>query len=614
MAAALLADSNALLRLIVPNALLLQTTQLMQARLGGLVGREVRHVPFSRRTPTSEAMVQSYYNHHDEIKCSAGIMMAIPEHILSFQLSGLQKLSDGRLAEAQEMIRVQGWMQQHCRQILDESDFTLAVRTQLIYPSGSRITVDGHPHRWEVTEVLLSTLQGLLRDLQSKYPRSIEVIYRQQGGFPVIYLPRSDVEDALIEQIVSEIVDGRTSILDTQNYTRHEIFAIRDFISLPTITQESANKLSLLFSERPIDLKIAYLLRGLLAHRILLTTLKKRWNVQYGLHYQREPIAVPFHAKGVPSDNAEWGHPDVAILFTCLAFYLEGISVTQLGQCLNLLVKSDDPSSEFERWTQWSTSMPGFLRDWNLINTDDEMQLEKLWRHLRLNVTVIDYFMNHFVFPKHAKQFQIKQQASGWDIPLSNRLGQGSSNSTQHLTTGFSGTNDNRSLLPLNIAQQDLPGLSHTNAEVLHYLLQPRNREYAMIADREGKRLSEEDFLQSLYNRNIRVLIDAGAQILELTNRGVAKSWLEIDGRASAAVYFNENNKAMVLYRKGRELPLLATPFVDDLAECLVYLDEAHTRGTDLKLPPNARGALTLGMGQTKDHTVQGKLETCFRY
>jgi hypothetical protein len=39
---------------------------------------------------------------------------------------------------------------------------------------------------------------------------------------------------------------------------------------------------------------------------------------------------------------------------------------------------------------------------------------------------------------------------------------------------------------------------------------------------------------------------------------------------------------------------------------CLVYLDEAHTRGTDLKLPLDARGALTLALHQTKDHTVQG--------
>lgn len=59
-------------------------------------------------------------------------------------------------------------------------------------------------------------------------------------------------------------------------------------------------------------------------------------------------------------------------------------------------------------------------------------------------------------------------------------------------------------------------------------------------------------------------------------------------------------------YQTGKTVPLLATPFIDNMENCLVYLDEAHTRGTDLKLPAEARGALTLGLNQTKDHTVQG--------
>lgn len=58
-------------------------------------------------------------------------------------------------------------------------------------------------------------------------------------------------------------------------------------------------------------------------------------------------------------------------------------------------------------------------------------------------------------------------------------------------------------------------------------------------------------------------------------------------------VYFRDN-KPIVLYRQGRQVPLLASPFADDLGECLVYLDEAHTRGTDLKMPAMASGALTL--------------------
>lgn len=103
----------------------------------------------------------------------------------------------------------------------------------------------------------------------------------------------------------------------------------------------------------------------------------------------------------------------------------------------------------------------------------------------------------------------------------------------------------------------------------------------------------------------IRLFIDAGAHILEFDNKDLVRAWLDIDQEAPAAVYFN-HNRPSVFYRNGKEVSLLASPFVDDLKDCLVYMDEAHTRGTDLKFPVTARGALALSLGQTKDHTVQG--------
>jgi hypothetical protein len=226
--------------------------------------------------------------------------------------------------------------------------------------------------------------------------------------------------------------------------------------------------------------------------------------------------------------------------------------------------------------------------------------MTELWTYVRFNVVVIDYHLNHFVFPTHAKQFRFKLQASGWDIPLT------PTNDEGFRTTGFSGTNDNRVMLPLAIKQDDLPSLRHTIAEVLTYLLQPRNRRYLVAADQAGRHLTECGLLKMLYDCKIRILIDAGAQVLEMDNLSLVRAWLKVDWEASAAVYFNEDNKALVLYRHGSIIPLVASPYADDLTNCLVYLDEAHTPGTDLKMSSNARGALTLSLGQTKDHTIQG--------
>ena len=616
MAAAVLADTKNLLRVVVPQSLLVQTSQLLQARLGGLLGREIRHVPFSRKTPTDDDTIKTYFELHERVKLLSGVIVALPEHILSFKLSGLQRLADSRIVEANQMINGETTLRQWSRDILDESDFTLAVRTQLVYPSGSQATVDGHPHRWETAEVLLRLVEGHLPSLQEQFPQSLEVIRRPVGGFPLIFFLRRDVEVSLVELLVRDIVRGQTPILSNAHCTQSDRTAIKQFISCDIVPKSVVERIEQRFADKPTVKQKLYLIRGLLVHRILLLTLKKRWNVQYGLHPSRDPIAVPFHAKGVPSEQAEWGHPDVAILFTCLSFYFGGLDVLQLRHSLEHLVKSDDPSSEYDRWTHASESLPNSLREWNAINVSDEIQLAEIWQHVRYKTVVIDYFLNHFVFPRHAKQFRLKLQASGWDVPLffsaqeSTISQSGVRKANRASTTGFSGTNDNKTMLPLTIKQADLQGLSHTNAEVLTYLLQPRSRRYLLAADHRGRHLTEEQLLHMLYDNRIRMLIDAGAQILEMDNLSLVKAWLKIDWQAPAALYFNSENKPYICYRHGSEVPLSASPFADDLGDCLVYLDDAHTRGTDLKMPVRTIGALTLALGQTKDHTVQG---LCFR-
>jgi hypothetical protein len=605
MAVAVLANKTQLARLAVPTTLLLQTAQTIQQRLGGLVGREIRHVPFSRRTSTAPDMLRLYSQHHHEILSSSGIMLTTPEHILSYKLSGLQCLADSRLDEARDMVRFQSWLDQTSRLVIDEADVALAVKTRLIYPSGPQISVDGHPHRWLVAQALLALVEGHVPDLQRDFPRSIEVVTRP-GGFPIMHFLHTDVEDALIKKITNDVCDGRIALLRPDKPASGWEAEIRHLLSARKIEEEMVERVSASFADAPSAKKIILLLRGLLFHGILLLCLKRRWNVQYGLDARRDPIAVPFDAKGVPSEQSEFGHPDVAILLTCLAFYYAGLDVSQFQESLQRVLKSDDPAIEYENWTQGADSLPESLRHWNVVNGDDQGQTGELWQHLRLSRSVLDYYMNSSVFPMHARQFATNLQASGWDIPVTPQL-DASGGSPRVGTTGFSGTNDNKTMLPLNIRQDDLPGLRQTNAEVLTYLLQGRNRRYCLAAER-GRRLTSDGLLRRITGMGIRILIDAGAYILEMDNRSLVKAWLDIDTKAKGALYFGADNRAWIQYRGGKEaVPLLATPFAESLEECLVYFDEAHTRGIDLKLPKNSTGALTLAPGQTKDQTVQGK-------
>ncbi|KAJ2891475.1 uncharacterized protein MKZ38_000327 [Zalerion maritima] len=609
MAMALLASKTQLPRLIVPKALLLQTAQMVQSRLGGLVGREVRSISFSRQTPTTPTMLRLYSEIHQEVLGLHGLILATPDHILSFKLSGLQKVADSKMDAAQEMIRIQSWLTNTCRDVLDESDFTLGARTQLIYPSGPQTHVDGHPHRWEVAQSLLHLVEDGLPSLRSRFPRSIEVV-RRQRGFPIVHFLNEDVENELHRRIINTVCSGRSSFLRFARPSTVKQRRDMERLLCDEILDKAALDRSLrIFADQESAPKMLLLIRGLVLNRILLLCLKKRWNVQYGLHPDRPPVAVPFEAKGVPSERAEFGHPDVAIIFTCLAFYYSGLTLDQFSQALQHVLNSDDPATEYDRWTQGCDALPDALHHWNAINAADKGQVEELWHHLRLERTVLGYYMNRFVFPVHAKQFGIKLQASAWDLPLFHQSDwEGEGREPRARTSGFSGTNDNKIMLPLTIQQDDLPSLRQTNAEVLTYLLQNRNRGY-QVASLRGRRMTEDELLKTIATAEIRVLIDAGAYILEMDNPTLAEAWLKFDTRAKAAVFFGADNRAWVKYRgESKTVPLMATPLADNLEECLVYLDEAHTRGTDLKLPKKARGALTLALGQTKDHTVQAAM------
>jgi len=607
MAMAVLSNGRRLTRLLVPKPLLLPTAQILQTRLGGLVGRELRHIPFSRNTKSIPEMIALYAKMHRDICHSRGVVLNAPEHVLSFKLSGLQHLVDSKLGVARQMIKFQTWLNENCRDVLDESDISLSVKTQLIYPSGGQTTVDGHPHRWQVSQSLLSLVKDYLPRLQSMFPRGIEVIKRGQG-YPMIYILQSDVEEKLHRQIIDAICTGRTTFLRFADSTSPDHYSqISKILCDSVLDNKLLEHVASLFVDKNMALKVLLLVRGLILNRILLLCLKKRWNVQFGLHPARDPIAVPFEGKGVPHEQAEFGHPDAAILLTCLAFYYTGLTRNQFDQGLRHVLSSHDPSGEYDRWTSSCHTLPEALGHWNVINIDDQNQVEALWKHLRDCKSVLDHYMNHFVFPMHAKQFSTKLQASGWDLPSFPRIVSRKSTAADVGTTGFSGTNDNKMMLPLTIKQNDLPSLRQTSAEVLTYLLQDRNREYFLAAER-GKRLCEEDFLKKLTEKNIRILIDAGACILEMGNMDLARKWLTIDTQARGAVFFGSDNRAWVLFRGLKtEVPLLATAFADNLEDCLIYFDEAHTRGIDLKLPQTACGALTLAIGQTKDHTVQGR-------
>jgi hypothetical protein len=269
-----------------------------------------------------------------------------------------------------------------------------------------------------------------------------------------------------------------------------------------------------------------------------------------------------------------------------------------------MLVKLDNPEMEYDHWVASGPDLPGELRQVSGVNMKDETQVYELLVPLfSKNKGTVDFYLSQVVFPRAAREFQFKLPTSPWDLVEDKK----------NITTGFSGTNDNRYLLPTSINQEDPDFVLSTNALVLEHLLLPENDHYECTEGPNSERESASAFLERLVKKDpeIRVLLDVGAQMLELRNEELARHWLTLRLDVSAAIFFNDSDHLTVVTPDGTIEPFISSPFNRQLDKCVVYLDEAHTRGTDLKLPKGMRAAVTLGPKVSKDRLVQGKTIDC---
>jgi hypothetical protein len=328
----------------------------------------------------------------------------------------------------------------------------------------------------------------------------------------------------------------------------------------------------------------------------------KRWRVNYGLDTTRTPstaLAVPYRSKDSPNPRSEFSHTDVVLILTLLSHYYGGLSDEQLFDTLTHVLNSDQRDIEYEAFVRTaSPNLPTAFQHLSGVSIRDRHQcMTEVFPALRYSKNAIDYYLAHLVFPKQCKQFPQKLSASGWDL----------GKTKTHSTTGFSGTNDTLHLLPLEVKHLDLLSQSHTNAQVLGYLLQDETS-VELLPQRTNNTISDGEHLltiiQSLES-DVRVILDCGASILELNNREVAKTWLQMRKDSVEAVVYFEDERLSVLDRNGRIESFQTSPYVKQLDSCIVYLDESHTRGTDLKLPRHYRAVATLGARLTKDRLTQ---------
>ncbi|KAI5990021.1 hypothetical protein EDC04DRAFT_2989701 [Pisolithus marmoratus] len=597
--ASVLADGSKLVRVVVPKALAPQMFRLLVYRLGGLVNRRVFYLPFSRSLKIDGSGARVIQEILEQCVHERGILVVQPEHILSFKLLSVEKQLDGTANIAEQLLQTQRWLHSHARDILDESDEVLHVRNQLIYAIGPQEPLEGSPTRWSTTQQILHLVKKHAAVLYADFPKGVEYEYchRHGGAFPHIRILHEEAGKELISKIVQDVMSGR--ILNFGRTHRIDRTALRHFIIRMDVAFSEVQMIRDCCEGTTMWMTLLHL-RGLLAHGILLFALmERRWRVNYGLAPPRTMLAVPYRAKDVPAPRAEFGHPDIAIILTCLSYYYGGLDSEQLMLCFQRLLMLENPDQEYEVWVRDRPEIPRNLRQISGVNTQSLDQ----WNQYLLpifsrNQSTIDFYLSQIVFPKEAKEFPSRLSSCGWDL----------AEKKEHVTTGFSGTNDARYLLPTSTIQRDLDHQRSTNAKVLSFLLRPENDSYVQTSWPDGRRRTAGEFLESVVEQTpeIRVVLDVGAQVLELQNKEFAALWLKLKPDALAAIYFNDDDELTVLSREGTTQSFSESPHASHLDECIVYLDDAHTRGTDIKFPIGFRAAVTLGPKVTKDRLTQG--------
>ncbi|KAF8898222.1 hypothetical protein CPB84DRAFT_1152910 [Gymnopilus junonius] len=101
----------------------------------------------------------------------------------------------------------------------------------------------------------------------------------------------------------------------------------------------------------------------------------------------------------------------------------------------------------------------------------------------------------------------------------------------------------------------------------------------------------------------VRVLLDVGAQMLEMTIQDLVKHWLSLRKDVGAGVFIDDEDRLSILSQDDVVEPFYSYPFSPRLRQ---YLDDTYTRGTDLKLPRDFRAAVALEPEVTKNRLVQG--------
>ena len=441
-------DAQRLLRISALTALLHELFDFMHRHLcASVLLRKIFLMPFHRDVKLRPEDIKVMISSMNFCRQSGGVLLVAPEHRLSLLLKGHELRQQGE----QEMCRLLSLLADvPVRDLLDESDEVLRHRYQLIYAVGSPMPLPQGLERWETATALLRVLQKSDNVQQLLSTAALIKEFRGPSAFHKMRLiPGQELDQSMPRvrvAILQELLeDPPYELLWLKNYISNA--SVIRFLTLPEVDA------TLLPANLPDDRKHVMLaLRGFLACSVLEHCMQKRHAVEYGIrrnHAKR--LAVPYKASNTPSERSEFGHPDCAILLTLLSYFYDGLNRAELRQAFEVLLAKDE-SIQKDRYDAWfDLSQQGMAADdraliesATMIDLSNEQQFASLYKHFHMNFETIAFWVCQCIFPTETFQFPNKLLANAWHL-ADNRDG---------LVSGFSGTDDNQRVLPLQVTQR----------------------------------------------------------------------------------------------------------------------------------------------------------------
>lgn len=565
-------------------------------------------LPFQRDIDLNNKKIKVVQDLIHQCRSERGFLVLAPEHKLSLELK-VKELSLNRNSDLSEELEKVVSGNSYC-DIIDEVDEVLNHRFQLVYSVGTPQALPQGMSRWLSVQALLKVVKKLKLEGLKIIPNEVT-----PEAFPYIEIDENLNVPNFRKSITNLLLNDPPFCMSwTKQYSKTELL-------IDIITKPETDPMSINLPRENFHFVLS--LRGLLAYDILLHSLRKRHRVDYGVNEcGKKRLSVPFRGADTPAKRAEFSHPDCAITLTNLAYYEEGLGEDEIREVFELLLAKGKDAQQII-YSEWLDQSKVRMQSNVLESVDSVYKIDMtncytvdiLFEHFRLNPSTIDFWLNSCVYPCEIDQYPKRLVGNSWHLAAH-----------QGHCVGFSGTNDNHQIIPLQLKQY-LPW--ETTDRIWQSLLSTNGRMLDVIMSSTkscvelGEGLSHHmllSFVKDVMNKksknrtiqkdwNIDAIIVCGALLAGHSNGNVAKfimdnCLLHQNARLRGVTYFDEEeNSWMILEASGRCVPKDQSPLME--SETFALFDEPRCRGVDLKLRPDAMAVLTLGQDMCKDKLMQ---------